>query len=85
MTNLLPQKFKMKLIKNKRAQRVNKVYHHFINRPPNVTRQTLAVTLYVPHFTVHKGSSATVCLHFVAFCCFFISEETSPYEKIDCL
>ena len=54
---------------------------HSINRPPNHTRQTLAVTLYVPHFIVHKGSSATVCLHFVAYCCFLFSEETSPYEK----
>jgi len=78
MTNLLPQKFKIKLIKNKRAQRVNKVYHHFINRPPTIARQTLAVTLYVPHFTVHKGSSATVCLHFVAHCCFFISKGDEP-------
>ena len=54
---------------------------HFINRPPNLDRQTLAVTLYVPHFTVRKGSSATVCLHFVAYCCFLLSKETSPYEK----
>ncbi len=71
----------MKPIKNKRAQRVNKVCNHFINRPPNVTRQTPAVTLYVPYFIVHKGSSATVCLHFVAYCCFFISGGDKPYEK----
>ena len=32
-------------------------------------------------FTVRKGSSATVCLHFVAYCCFLFSKETSPYEK----
>jgi len=46
------------------------VLTHPLYRPPNHTRQTLAVTLYVPHFIVHKGSSATVCLH-LAFCCFF--------------
>ena len=50
-------------------------------RPPTPTRQTLAVTLYVLYFTVRKGSSATVCLHFVAYCCFLFSKETSPYEK----
>ncbi len=72
----------MKLIKNKRVQRVNKVVTHSINRPPNLTRQTLAETLYVPHFIVHKGLLATVCLHFVAFCCFFVSKrETNRDEK----
>ena len=58
------------------------MFHHLINRPPTPTRQTLAVTLYVPYFIVHKGSSATVCLHFVAYCCFLFSKETSPYEKL---
>ena len=54
---------------------------HPLYRPPTPTRQTLAVTLYVLYFTVRKGSSATVCLHFVAYCCFLFSKETSPYEK----
>ncbi|PFF82488.1 hypothetical protein, partial [Bacillus cereus] len=58
-----------------------KVVTHLINRPPNHTRQTPAVTLYVPHFTVHKGLLATVCLH-LAFCCFFVSQkETENNEK----
>ncbi|PGP74582.1 hypothetical protein COA00_00020, partial [Bacillus cereus] len=62
-------------------QTVNQVVIPLINCPPNHPSQTLAVTLYVPHFTVHKGLLATVCLH-LAFCCFFVSQkETENNEK----
>ena len=57
-------------------------FQHPLYRPPNEPRQTPAVTLYVPYFIVHKGLLATVCLHFVAYCCFLFQEETSPYEKL---